>query len=142
MNRIKNLFHDIIRDIKINPKTFYFGFLIGFFLLFFSMILSWIDFSPPAWKTLEKDIDNNISNTKKLLQHSKTDEETSIIEELISKQEELKNIIPQGKKERIDFLEKYDIEMDLIISRYRAFLYKNNRLNIYKKKKPNAPFPI
>jgi len=140
MNKIKQIIHDI----KINPITFCIGILLGsFFILTIDLINNISSsFFNPYYKNLESKIFTDISNTKKLLPYSKTDEETALIEELIAKQEEFEKIIPQGKKERKDFLEKYNIEMDLIISRYRAFIYeaekegKSTATKIYKKNKP------
>jgi len=120
-------FKDVIHDIKINPLPFFFGFILGLFFSIPIALIQLTDFSPPAWKTLEKDIANDMFTSKKLLQYSATDEETAIIQELLSKQEELKNIIPQDKKERKDFVTKYKIEMDVILSQYKKYLFENYR---------------
>jgi len=116
----------VIQNIKINPVSFVFGFFLGVFIIVPVEIITLTDFSQP-YKTLEKDIASDIFTSNKLLEYSSSDEETAIIEELISKQEELQKIIPQGKKERKDFLTKYKIEMDVILSQYKKFLYENGR---------------
>jgi len=129
MSKIKNIYHDIIRDIKMNPKPFCYGVLIMIIITFPMSFIPLFDllYTPPKWKKLERIISDDIYNTNYLLQFSETDEEKVIIEELLAKQEDFKKIIPQGKKNRKDFLKKYENEVGLIIIQYRTFLHENGR---------------
>jgi len=134
MNKIKKIIHDV----KMNPNPFCYGLLLGLILTFpfniMPILKFYLPFSPD-WKKLEIIISDDIFSTKKLFQYSTTDEETALIEELLTKQYEFKMTIPQGKKERKDFLKKYNNETGLIITKYKSFLYENDREGNYLFKK-------
>jgi len=38
-----------------------------------------------------------------------------------------KNIIPKGKNDRKNFVTKYKIETDVILSQYKKYLFENDR---------------